>query len=287
MESPGRLGLSRALVACALLVAPSFAASGRPSWRDAHSKHETPSSQGGSHHPTSASTPRVVRTEAGVPVGERDPVLWTLMPSPFMEELQMLAAKGDSYATLAPQKWDAWRAWKATFRPGKQYESVGTEVQAFRAFIENDQVIATHNADHASSYYSLGHSEWSATSFHEFENLMFPVKTQDIMPPVHGSSGVHSYLDKEGKPKQIPASVDWTEEGAVSPVGNQGECGSCWCARARALRVRAAWLPTAAAATNRDRCRAIRGLPATAPCPSSHTVSPLRARLLSRLALAL
>jgi hypothetical protein len=253
MESPGRLGLSRALVACALLVAPA-AAAGRPSWRDAHSSHDTPASQG-SHHAAPSSAPRPVRSEVGVPVSEREPVLWTLIPSPFMEEMQILASKGDTYATLAPQKWDAWRAWKATFRPGKQYESVGTEVQAFRAFIENDQVIATHNADHASSYYSLGHSEWSATSFHEFESLMFPVKTQDIMPPVHSSSGVHGYLDAEGKPKPIPDRVDWTEEGAVSPVGNQGECGSSWCARARA-RACAAAAPSRRPGTARARASA-------------------------------
>jgi len=108
--------------------------------------------------------------------------------------------------------------WKAQF--GKAYASVEEEASARKAYAQNDAAINAHNGKKLS--YTLGHNEFS-----------------DMMPEEFYATYAGSlFLNKAPKNMQralidfnasaLPNSIDWVSKGAVTPVKDQGRCGSCW-----------------------------------------------------------
>ena len=98
----------------------------------------------------------------------------------------------------------------------KSYESLEHFQERFALFMEKDAFIKEHNASNAN--FTLAHNQFSDMTDMERKSVL----------------GLRTNSPRENKAAKVlstddlPASIDWRDLGAVNPIQDQGQCGSCW-----------------------------------------------------------
>jgi len=110
------------------------------------------------------------------------------------------------------------KAWKAKF--GKAYAHADEEVYRYGVFQSNMETIEAHNAK--GFPWTMGANQFADMTPAEFLTTYGGgAKVPSSVPVSAPQPGLLSDDD-------LPSSVDWTTQGVVTPVKNQGQCGSCW-----------------------------------------------------------
>ncbi|XP_069102619.1 procathepsin L-like [Argopecten irradians] len=115
---------------------------------------------------------------------------------------------------------DEWNIFKTMYK--KEYNLMGEAMMRRQIWESNVRLIQKHNLefDRGVNTYTLGMNEYGDMTNEEF------VQTMNGYLMRNSSSG--SLFLPPSNVQDLPTTVDWRTKGYVTPVKNQGQCGSCW-----------------------------------------------------------
>jgi len=107
-------------------------------------------------------------------------------------------------------------------RFNKVYSSEDERSQKFEVFKQNLAANRQHN-NRPNASYRRGINQFSDLTAEEFKSIHLGKYIKTGMP-----SSIASSVQANLGSTELPKSVDWRSKGIISPVKNQGGCGSCW-----------------------------------------------------------
>lgn len=108
---------------------------------------------------------------------------------------------------------------------GKEYANSKEEAKRYNIWMETQKFVDDHMLKYhaGEKTFTVGMNKFADLTNKEFQEL-YLAKVQDFKAPIPPMCTPSSIMANS----TMPASADWRTHGAVTPIKDQGQCGSCW-----------------------------------------------------------